>query len=170
MRYRDKRGERQLESTGCTDWREANQKLRERLAARDHNILEVVRKGEQLVFKDWADFFMQNYSQPPIREPKTHAANGRAMKHLIDSFSSKSLADLTADEIELYLRARLRQRVRRRTQKGFRELGPIKPATVHQEFRVLRPSVSFFRSLPNHSGSAVSRLHTTVRNLPFVPR
>src|ERR1035437_1748767 len=31
-------------------------------------------------------------------------------------------------------------------------------------------SVSFFRSLPNHSGSPVSRLHTTVRNLPFLPR
>ena len=31
-------------------------------------------------------------------------------------------------------------------------------------------SVSCFRSLPNHSGSAVSRLHTTVRNLPFLPR
>src|SRR5215510_13768038 len=29
-------------------------------------------------------------------------------------------------------------------------------------------SVSFFRSLPNHSGSAVSKLHTTVRNLPFL--
>src|ERR1700676_601296 len=31
-------------------------------------------------------------------------------------------------------------------------------------------SVSFLRSLPNHSGSALSRLHTTVRNLPFLPR
>ena len=61
IRYRDKRGQRQFESTGCTDWQEANKKLRERLAARDQNILEVVRKGEQLVFKDWADFFMQNY-------------------------------------------------------------------------------------------------------------
>src|SRR5262249_56512851 len=31
-------------------------------------------------------------------------------------------------------------------------------------------SVSFFRSLPNHNGSPVSRLHTTVRNLPCFPR
>src|ERR1039457_2949065 len=96
MRYRDKRGERQFESTGCADWQEASKKLRERLAARDQNVLEVVRKGEQLLFREWADHFMQNYSQPPMREPKTHAANGRAMKHL------------------------------------------LKPATVHQEFRVLR--------------------------------
>src|ERR1022692_1876026 len=29
--------------------------------------------------------------------------------------------------------------------------------------------VSFLRSRPNHNGSAVSRLHTTVRNLSFLP-
>jgi integrase len=138
MRYRDKRGQRQFESTGCTDWQEANKKLRERLTARDQNVLEVVRKGEQLQFQEWADHFMQNHSQPPIREPKTHEANRRAMKHLVNSFSSKPLAVLTADEIELYLRMRLRQKVRRPTRKGFIEFGPIKPATVHQEFRVLR--------------------------------
>ena len=81
---------------------------------------------------------MLNYSQPPIREPKTHEGNGRAVKHLLDSFSSKPLAALTADEIELYLRIRLRQKVRRQTLEGFIELATIKPATVHQEFRVLR--------------------------------
>jgi integrase len=138
MRYRDKRGERQFESTGCTDWQEANKKLRERLAARDQNVLEVVKKGEQLLFREWADHFMQNYSQPPIREQKTHEANGRAVKHLMDSFSSKPLSALTADEIELYLRMRLRQKVRRQTKDGFIELGLLKPATVHQELRVLR--------------------------------
>ena len=31
-------------------------------------------------------------------------------------------------------------------------------------------SVSFFRSFPNHRGSPVSRLLTTVRNLSFFPR
>lgn len=138
MRYRDKRGERQFESTGCTDWQEANQKLRERLTARDQNVLEVVRKGEQLLFREWAEHFMLNYSQPPMREQKTHEANGRAVKHLLDSFSSQPLSALTADEIELYLRMRLRQKVRRATLDGFIEFGPLKPATVHQEFRVLR--------------------------------
>jgi integrase len=138
MCYRDRSGKRERESTGCTDWQEANKQLRERLAARDQNVLEVVRKGEQLIFKDWSDFFMENYSKPPIREPSTHEANGTAMKHLLDSFSTKPLADITADEIELYLRARLRQRVKRKIRKGIRELGLVKPATVHQEFRVLR--------------------------------
>ena len=138
MRYRDRSGKRVLESTGCTDWDEANKKLRERLAARDQNVLDVVRKGERLLFKDWADFFLENFSKPPIREPRTHSANQTAMKHLLAAFSSKSLADITADEIELFLRARLRARVRRQTGTGVRELGLIKPATVHQEFRVLR--------------------------------
>jgi len=42
-------------------------KLRERLQARDDKIQDVVRKGEQLQFADWADFFLENYSKPPIR-------------------------------------------------------------------------------------------------------
>jgi integrase len=138
IRYRDMRGKRQFESTGCTDWQEANRVLRERLTARDQNILEVVRKGEQLLFHQWADFFLQNYSQPPLREAKTHEANMRALKHLNESFASTPLARLKADEIDLYLRSRLKQRVRRETLKGFVEHGQIKPATVHQEFRVLR--------------------------------
>jgi integrase len=138
MRYRDKRGERQFESTGCTKWDEANKKLRKRLDARDENVLEVVRKGEQMLFDAWAEVFLKNYSQPPIREAKTHQANQRAMKHLVGSFSSRPLAALTADEIEGYLRVRLRQKVRRPTSAGFIEFGFVKPATVHQEFRVLR--------------------------------
>jgi integrase len=138
MWYRDSSGNRHCESTGCSDWQEANKKLRERLGARDQNILEVVKKGEQLLFKDWADTFMENYSAPPIREPKTHAANGRAVKHLTAAFASKTLAVLTADEIENYLRARLKQRIRRPTGTGHVVLGFVKPATVHQEFRVLR--------------------------------
>src|SRR5271165_4092565 len=81
---------------------------------------------------------MLNYSQPPIREAKTRAANQRAVKHLVDSFAKKPLAALTADEIELYLRMRLRQKVRCATKTGFNERGLLKPTTVHQEFRVLR--------------------------------
>jgi hypothetical protein len=62
----------------------------------------------------------------------------RALKHLNNSFASQPLATLRADEIDLYLRSRLKQRVRFETLNGFIEHGQIKPATVHQEFRVLR--------------------------------
>jgi integrase len=142
MRYRTKSGARKFESTLCTDWNEASKKLRERLAARDANILEIVQRGERLLFKDWADFFLQNYSQPPFRAPKTHEANKRAMKHLLAVFASRPLAALTADEIELYLRDRLKQRVQRRTRTATIERGQIKATTVHQEFRVLRRSLN----------------------------
>ena len=50
-----------------TDWDEAQRQLRERLTARDNNTLDVVRKGRQLTFNEWADFFLENYSKPPIR-------------------------------------------------------------------------------------------------------
>src|SRR5262249_29519982 len=138
MRYRDRTGERRQEPTGTSDWHEAQRKLRERLQARDDNILEIVRKGEQLLFQDWAEFFLENYSNPPMRAPKTHQANGRACKHLIKAFGPVKLAAISAEGIEDYLRDRLRQHVRIKTAAGVIEKGALKPSTVHQEFRVLR--------------------------------
>jgi hypothetical protein len=82
MVYRDRSGKRIRESTFTEDWQEAQRKLRERLQARDDKILDVVRKGEQLQFADWVDFFLENYSKPPIRAEKTHEANERAGLHL----------------------------------------------------------------------------------------
>jgi integrase len=142
MRYRDKSGGRHLESTGTEDWDEAQRRLRERLQARDNRTLEVVRRGEQLTFQDWADSFVENYSKPPIRAQKTHEANERAMKHLRATFGSWCLVDVTADDIEQYLRARLKKRARVKTKGGFRELGILKATTVHQEFRVLRRALN----------------------------
>ena len=112
MRYRDRSGCRRLESTHTEDWQEAQRQLRERLQSRDNNTLHIVRKGEQLTFSEWADFFLENYSKPPVREPKTHVANLRAANHLKKEFVIRRLVDVTADEIEHYLRDRLRQRVR----------------------------------------------------------
>jgi len=142
MRYRDSSGVRRLESTNTEDWDEAQRRLRERLQARDNRTLEVVRRGEQLTFKDWADWFVENYSRPPIRAQKTHEANERAMNHLQATFGSWRLVDITADAIEQYLRARLMKRVRVKTKNGFRELGILKATTVHQEFRVLRRALN----------------------------
>ena len=64
MRYRDRNGKRCRESTGTEDWQEANRKLRERLQARDGNLLEAIRKGEFLAFEEWVDSFLENYSKP----------------------------------------------------------------------------------------------------------
>lgn len=142
MRYRDTSGKRHLESTGTENWDEAQRYLRDRLQARDNRTLEVVRRGEQLTFKDWTDSFMENYSKPPIRAQKTHEANERAMKHLQATFGSWRLVDVTPDDIEQYLRVRLKKHARVKTKYGFRELGILKATTVHQEFRVLRRALN----------------------------
>jgi len=138
MHYRDRNGIRRSESTGTEDWQEAQKKLRERLDARDNNVLEVVRKGESLSFGRWADFFLDNYSKPPLRAEKTHQVNRRAVKHLRSAFGASRLVDITADRVELYLRDRLHQRVQIRSALGIKDRGMLQPATVHQEFRVLR--------------------------------
>ena len=138
IRYRDRNGKRCTESAGTEDWQEANRKLRERLQARDGNLLEAIRKGEALGFEEWVGSFLENYSSPPIRAAKTHEANLRCATHLKAAFPGRKLVDITADAIEDYLRSRLRQRVRVKVKIGYRQLGPIKSTTVHQEFRVLR--------------------------------
>jgi integrase len=138
IRYRDRKGIARRESSQTADWQEANKKLRERLQARDENLLEVIRKGETLAYEKWADYFLENYSKPPMRAAKTHEANERCMKHLKAAFGTGRLVDITADSIELYLRERLRQRVGVKAKLGYKQLGAIKSTTIHQEFRVLR--------------------------------
>ena len=138
IRYRDRSGKYCRESAHTEEWAEANRKLRERLQARDGNLLEVIRKGEALGFGEWVDSFLENYSRPPLRAEKTHEANMRCATHLKAAFPGRKLVDITADAIEDYLRRRLRQRVRVKLARGYREKGVLKSTTVHQEFRVLR--------------------------------
>ncbi len=138
MRYRDRSGCRHLESTHTEDWQEAQRQLRERLQARDNNTLHIVRKGEQLIFGEWADFFLENYSKPPIRAASTHEANENALKSLRPVFGPMKLIEIDAIQIEIYLRNRLKQRKRVFRKEGITELGLLKPATVHQKFRILR--------------------------------
>jgi len=67
IRYWDRKGVARREPSLTADWDEANKKLRGRLQARDENRLEVIRKGETLAYGQWADFFLENYSKPPVR-------------------------------------------------------------------------------------------------------
>jgi len=138
IRYRDRSGKYCRESAHTEEWEEANRKLRERLQARDGNLLEVIRTGEVLGFGEWVDSFLENYSKPPLRAQKTHEANMRCATHLKAAFPGRKLVEITADAIEDYLRQRLRQRVRVKLARGYREKEVLKSTTVHQEFRVLR--------------------------------
>ena len=158
MRYRDKTGRRCLESTNTTDWDEAQRQLRERLQSRDNNSLEVERKGRQLTFGEWADFFLEQYSKPPIRAEKTHIANENALKFLRPVFGEHKLAEIDATQIEVHLRNRLQQRKHVRRKSGVVELGTLKATSVHQEFRVLRRILSVAvkkKLIPTNPCSAV---------------
>ena len=138
MRYRDKTGARRLESTNTPDWNEAQRQMRERLAARDNNTLDIVRKGKQTTFGEWANFFLENHSKPPIRAAATHVANQAAMRTLRPAFGELKLIEIDASMIEGHLRDRLGQRRIVHRKAGVAELGLLKATTVHQEFRVLR--------------------------------
>jgi site-specific recombinase XerD len=109
------------------------------LQARDNNTLPALRRGQDLQFGEWADFYLENFSKPPFRAQKTHEVNQRALKHLRKMFENTKLANVTADDIEMYLRRRLKQRVLVKSEEWILGEGQVlKATTVHQELRVLR--------------------------------
>ena len=135
IRYRDRSGARRRESTFTQDWQEAQRLLRERLQARDSNALDVIRKGEKLSLEQWADFFLENYSKPPVRAEKTHQVNLRVAKHLKTAFANwwTSLRTTSRSTSVIAFEKRFESEPR-----GYRQMEVLKPTTVHQELRVLR--------------------------------
>ena len=66
-----------------------------------------------------------------------HQVNVNALKSLRPVFGETALADITPESIEDYLTERLQSRRRIRTKLGIKLGDVIKPATAHQELRVL---------------------------------
>jgi len=143
MRYRDREGVIQRESTGIVEEQEARRLLRGRLDARDDGVLSMVLAGKSLTFGQWADWFLARRSQPPLRAENTHAENLNALKFLGPVFGATRLSEITAEAIEHYFERRLRSGRRVHTKFGVQYRGEIKPATVHSEFRVLRRILNF---------------------------
>ena len=112
--------------------------LRKRLVARDEGLLPGAVPDGGISFNQWADWFLANRSQPPFRSEKTHRQNLGALKFLRPRFGEKRLLDITPEEIESYLMSRLNTGKRVYTRMGLQLRGKLKPATVHQEFRILR--------------------------------
>ena len=138
VRYRDREGRLVRESGRTTDREEAEAFLRSRLSAMDDGSLSAVLAGKKLTFDKWADWFLEKRSKPPYRTEKTHRENLKALKSLRPVFSSCWLAEITSESIEDYIGQRLSCRRKVHTKLGIKYLGRLKPATVHQEFRVLR--------------------------------
>jgi len=134
--YRDREGKLRRESTGTADEQEANRILRDRLDARDDGRLPAILAGKSLTFDQWADWFLENRSKPPNRKEKTHSGNLNALKFLRPRFGKILLAEISAEAIEDYLELSSGRRVH--TKFGLQHRGKLKPATVHQEFRILR--------------------------------
>ncbi len=138
IRYPDKKGKTQRESTGTTDRDEAERFLRERLAARDEGRLPAILPSKNLTFDEWMDWFLEKRSKPPCRSEKTHHQNLNAAKLLRPIFGTMRLSEITPEAVEDYIDNRLIEGRRINTKFGLIRRGRVKPATVHQEFRVLR--------------------------------
>src|SRR5215471_10046326 len=137
VRYKDQKGEIVRESTGTSDRQKAERFLRDRLDARDDGSLTTVLTSKQLTFNEWADWFLERRSKPPFRSAGNHQQNVNALKFLRPVFGEIALSDITAEAIEEYLAERLRSGRRVHTKRGLQLRGTLKPATVHQEFRIL---------------------------------
>src|SRR5215469_10899733 len=138
VRYRNRDGQIVKESAATADQQEAERFLRRRLDARDDGQLPTVLAARNLTFGEWADWFLEVRSKPPFRTPGTHSQNLNAVGLLRPVFGNSRLSDITATAIEQYLADRLNCRRRVQTKLGPRYHGKLKPATVHQEFRILR--------------------------------
>jgi integrase len=93
--------------------------------------------SKQLTFNQWADWFLERRSKPPFRSPGNHQQNVNALKFLRPVFGEVALSNITAEAVEDYLLERLKSGRRIHTKFGLQLRGKIKPATAHQEFRIL---------------------------------
>ena len=137
VRYKDQKGEMIRESAATTDREQAERFLRDRLDARDEGRLSVLLGSKRLTFNEWADWFLEKRSKPPFRSEGNHQVNVNALKSLRPVFGETALADITPEAIEDYLTGRLQSRRRIRTKLGIKLGDVIKPATAHQELRVV---------------------------------
>ena len=138
MSYRDHNGRFRQESTGRKEKGEAEKVLRKRMVARDEGLLPSAAPDAGIRFNEWADWFLENRSKPPFRGEQTHRQHLSALKFLRPRLGKHRLSDITVEEIESYLMMRLNTGKRVHTKLGLQLRGRLKPATVHQELRILR--------------------------------
>ena len=138
MSYRDHHGKFRQESTGRKEKGEAEKVMRKRLVARDEGLLPSTAPDAGISFNQWADWFLENRSKPPFRSEQTHRQNLSALKLLRPRFGKNKLSDITPEEVESYLMTRLNSGKRVYTKSGLQLRGRLKPATVHQDLRILR--------------------------------
>ena len=131
-------GRRVRESANTNDWQEAQRKLRERLHEGTTRSLTSSGKENNCNSRTGWIFFWKTIPSPQSAAKRPTQQNERAGRHLKEAFGGRSVREITADDIEIYLRRRLDARVQIKTRAGVAQKDRLKPATVHQELRVLR--------------------------------
>jgi hypothetical protein len=66
----------------------------------------------------WADWFLERRSKPPLRSEGNHQQNLNALKFLRPVFGDVALSDITAEAIEDYVAERIRSGRRVHTRLG----------------------------------------------------
>jgi integrase len=99
--------------------------------------LPVVLSGKNLTLNELADWFLERRSRPPFKSENTHAQNLNALKHIRPAFGALLLSEITPEAVEEYVRVRLDTNRKIRITLEPRSAGPLKPSTIHQEFRIL---------------------------------
>src|SRR6266704_2305730 len=94
VHYRNREGEIVTESTGTADREDAERFLRKRLDARDEGALSILLSSRNLTFAEWADWFLEKRSRPPVRSEKTHQQNTNAVKLLRPVFGPLLLSEI----------------------------------------------------------------------------
>ena len=107
MSYREQNGRWRQTSTGQREKGEAEKVMRKRLVARDEGLLPSAAPDGGIRFNGWADWFLENRSQPPFRSEQNHRQNLSALKFLRPRFGKQELSDITPEDIESYLMTRL---------------------------------------------------------------
>ena len=119
MVYRDRNGKRIRESTFTEDWQEAQRKLAGTSPGQGRQHAGRRPERRATTFSDWADFFLENYSKPPIRaaeDPRSQRTRVIASQASVwETGGWEILPPMTSSSI---FEGGLRQRVQVRTAGG----------------------------------------------------
>ena len=137
MSYREQNGRWRQESTGQREKGEAEKVMRKRLVARDEGLLPSAAPGGEnhlqrvggLVPGEPLQTALPGRAEPPAKPRRAEVPEAPVREN--------RLSDITVEDIEAYLMTRLNTGKRVHTKLGLQLRGRLKPATVHQEFRIL---------------------------------
>jgi integrase len=127
-------GQRYRESTGTPNKRLAESILaKQRILIAENRFLDV-RRESHVIFRDFADEYLEKHAKPHKRSWKGSDAN--SIKHLNRVFGGLPLSKITQDMIEEYVRVRRSTKIEGRLYDGKERC--LSPASVNRELACLK--------------------------------